>query len=353
MIYYLGIYIRIFFYKESSLPESLPPASVIICARDEETNLKKNLPRILEQDYPDFEVVVVNDSSTDNSDIVLKKLAQQYLNLRTTEIKKDQKFTHGKKLAVTVGIKAAKNEHLLFTDADCYPETKNWIKEMMKNFDSDTSIVLGYGGYKKYPTLLNSLLRFDTITIALQYFTYALSGFPYMGVGRNLAYKKSLFFENKGFARHYHVESGDDDIFINQTANKHNTKPEISPESVIRSQPEQSWNAWLKQKRRHLTSSGFYKRKTKFLLGTEIFSRILFYVMFVLSLIFFTDHYPYILSVFLLRSLIQLTTYHKIMNRLNEKKLLIVTLFYDFWLPFFNFIGIILNKISERNNKWN
>ncbi|MFP4526137.1 MAG: glycosyltransferase, partial [Bacteroidales bacterium] len=353
MIYYLGIYSRIIFYKDGSFPKSYPPVSVIICARDEEANLEKNLPLILEQEYPDFEVIVVNDSSTDNSDIVLKKIAQQYPNLRTTEIKKDEKFTHGKKLALTIGIKAAKHEYLLFTDADCFPETKHWIKEMMKNFDKDTSIVLGYGGYKHYPTLLNSLIRFDTVSIALQYFSYALAGFPYMGVGRNLAYRKSLFFANKGFAGHYHVESGDDDIFINQTANKNNTKTELSPNAIIRSEPEKNWNDWLKQKRRHLTTAGFYKGTTKFRLGLEIFSRVLFYVFFVLSLILFTKFHPYIIGLFLVRHLIQLIIYQKITKRLNEKYLLIVTLFYDIWLPFFNFMGIILNKISTRNNKWN
>lgn len=353
MTYYLGIYSKIFFYKEKSPPESYPPVSVIICARDEEENLDKFLPLILEQDYSDFEVIVVNDSSSDNSDIVLKKLSQQYSNLRTTEIKKDEKFTHGKKLALTIGIKAAKNEHLLFTDADCFPETKQWIKEMMKNFDENTSIVLGYGGYKYYPTLLNSLIRFDTVSIALQYFSYALSGFPYMGVGRNLAYKKSLFFANKGFAGHYHVESGDDDIFINQTADKQNTKPELHPNAIIRSEPEKSWSEWFKQKRRHLTTAAFYKGKTKFRLGLEVFSRIFFYIFFVLSLIFFTKYYPYIIGIFLVRYIVHLIIYQNFMRRLNEKNLLIVTLFYDFWLPFFNFMGIMLNKIRTRNNKWN
>ncbi|MFW6095954.1 MAG: hypothetical protein ACOC8S_05920, partial [Bacteroidota bacterium] len=114
-----------------------------------------------------------------------------------------------------------------------------------------------------------------------------------------------------------------------------------------------NWNDWLKQKRRHLTTAGFYKGTTKFRLGLEVFSRVLFYIFFVLSLIFFTKYYPYIIGIFLLRYIIQLIIYQKITKRLNEKYLLIVTLFYDIWLPFFNFMGIILNKISTRNNKWN
>ena len=353
LIYYIGIYGKILLYKEKKTPGSFPPVSVIICARDEQFNLEKNLPSILEQEYKDFEVVVVNDSSSDDSDMVLKKYTQRYPHLKTTEIKKDQKFTHGKKLALTIGIKAAKNEWLLFTDADCYPSGKYWIREMAKNFEENTAIVLGYGGYKKYPTLLNTLIRFDTIIIALQYFTYALSGFPYMGVGRNMAYRKSLFFKNKGFAKHYHLESGDDDLFINQNATKKNTKVEINPHSIIRSEPEKTFADWFKQKRRHLTTAKFYNKKTKFSLLTEVFTRIVFYTLFVFSLIFFTKHYLYIIGIFLIRYIIQFIVFHKIMRRLNENYLLIVSFIYDLLLPFFNFIGIISNKIMARNNKWN
>ncbi len=354
LIYYLGVYAKILFHKDSSKEESGEiPVSVIICARNEEENLNNNLPAILEQDYKNFEVVVVNDASTDNSDLVLKKYAQKYPHLKTTEIKKDQKFTHGKKLAVTIGVKAAKNEWLLFTDADCYPVTKNWIKQMAGNFDEKTSIVLGYGGYKKYKSALNTLIRYDTVIIALQYLTYALSGFPYMGVGRNMAYRKSLFFKNKGFAKHYHVDSGDDDIFINQTARKENTKIEINPDSIIRSEPNSSWSSWFKQKMRHLTSASYYNRATKFRLFFEVLSRELFYATFALSLIFFTKYYLYIIGVFFIRYLIQLIIFGNIMKRFNENYLLLVSLFYDLFIPLINFIAIISNKITSKNTKWN
>jgi hypothetical protein len=173
-----------------------------------------------------------------------------------------------------------------------------------------------------------------------------------MGVGRNMAYRKSIFFKNKGFAGHYHIDSGSDDIFINQTANKHNTKIEIRPDSIVRSEPNKNIPGWFKQKKRHLTTARFYNKKTKFRLLTEIFSRLSFYGLFVLSLIFFTEYYLYIIGIFLIRYIVQLIVFHKITKRLNEKYLLIVSLFYDLLLPFFNFIGIISNKIAARNNKW-
>jgi len=170
------------------------PVSVVICARNEAENLEKYLPMILEQDYPDFEVIVVNDCSDDETEDVLKKLKEKYPHLRTTFLKEQEKFWHGKKLALTVGIKAARNEWLLLTDADCAPSSNEWIKIMASHFSDDKAIVLGYGGYLEYPGLLNRLIRYEAAFVALQYFSYALCRMPYMGVGRNLAYRKSLFF---------------------------------------------------------------------------------------------------------------------------------------------------------------
>jgi len=355
MVYYLGVYTSVLTYKEGEpKPQggSWPPVSVIICAKDEETNLEKNLPAVLNQDYPDYEVIVVNHGSADDSDMVLKRLQQQHDHLKTTEIKRDQKFTHGKKLAVTVGIKKATHEWLLFTDADCYPTTRNWIRSMARHFDDKTSVVLGYGGYQPRGGFLNALIRFDTLTIALQYFSYALRGFPYMGVGRNLAYRKSAFFHNKGFAGHYHIESGDDDLFVNQTAVKANTRVEISHDSIVLSEPHYTFTNWFKQKTRHLTTAPFYKSPTRWRLITEMISRLVFYITFVLTLVLFPGYYPYILGVYLVRMIAQLIDYKSIMNRVGEKKLLLTVIFYDILIPFINFMGIISNKIASNNHKW-
>ena len=352
MVYYIGVYARVLFYKLAPEPRDLPPVSVIICARNEETNLEKNLPTVLEQDYPEYEVIVVNDGSSDDSDMVITRLQQKYQHLQATEIKNDQKFTHGKKLAVTLGIKKAKYDWVLFTDADCYPAGKNWIRSIAKNFNDKTSIVLGYGGYKARRGLLNTLIRYDTLTIALQYFTYALGGFPYMGVGRNLAYRKQLFYENKGFAGHYHLNSGDDDLFVNKTARKHNTRVQISSESSVVSEPHKSFLQWFKQKRRHLTTAFYYRKKTKWRLLTEIYSRIIFYFFFVLSLIFFPEYLLYIVGIFVFRGVLQLIVYKNLMNRLNEKNILLPSLFLDIFIPFINFMGIIVNKVNSNNSRW-
>lgn len=352
ILYWLVVYIRLLFHKPVDPEIARVPVSVIICARNEEENLRNNLPLILEQDYPDFEVVVINDCSTDGTEKYLDKLKEEYPALKYTTIKEDKKFSHGKKLALTIGIKAAQNDLLLMTDADCRPESNHWIKVMQQNFSEGTDITLGYGGYSEKKGLLNTVIRFETLYIALQYFNYALAGMPYMGVGRNLSYRKALFFENKGFASHSHLVSGDDDLFVNEVATRRNTRIEISPESHTRSESAKTWKEWYYQKKRHLTTGPGYRFLVKFLLSLEVLSRLLFYAGFVFLLATEIDAYLAILIPFLVRTVIFITIFKITGVRLNEKHLLLPSLILDVILPLFNIIILFVNYVEVKRSRW-
>jgi glycosyltransferase involved in cell wall biosynthesis len=352
ILFWLVIFSRLIFYKPVNSITAKEPVSVIICARNEEENLRKNLPVILEQEYPDFEVVVINDCSADGTEKYLDKLIEDYPFLKSTTIKEDRKFRHGKKLALTIGIKAAKNDLLLLTDADCRPESSHWIDTIQRNFAEGTSIVLGYGGYSEEKGLLNTIIRFETLYIALQYLNYALARLPYMGVGRNLAYRKSLFLSNKGFATHSHILSGDDDLFVNEVANRRNTSIEISKESHTRSEVKKTWKEWYFQKKRHLTTGPGYKFLIKFLLSLEVLSRLLFYAGFVFLLVSESSAYLAITVPFLVRTCIFLTIFRITGSRLNEKHLLLPSLLLDLLLPLFNIYILFSNFAEARRNRW-
>lgn len=362
--YYLYYFVRIAFYKEkispiSHLPSTInhPPASIIICAKNEDHNLPEFLPLVLSQDYPDYEVVMVDDCSWDNTTDLLREFKKKYSHLKVITIKEDPKHYHGKKFAVMVGIKGAKHEHLLFTDADCKPLDNQWLKKMMRNFSDATEIVLGYSKYEKFPGFLNKLIRFDTFHIALQYLSFAKAGSPYMGVGRNLAYKKSLFFTHKGFATHYHIESGDDDLFINQAATKTNTRAEISPESFTVSRVKKDWKGWMEQKRRHLTTWKEYKSSDKIRLGIYPFAQAFFWILFFVLLFFCQrDGFPrydvyIILSLFVFRIIVQLIIFKLAMDKLKEKDLFLTSLFAELFLLGF-YPALTISNLLFRRKKW-
>jgi cellulose synthase/poly-beta-1,6-N-acetylglucosamine synthase-like glycosyltransferase len=350
IIYFWLIFSRFAFYKEKKKSSVDIPVSVIICAKNEYHNLKEFLPLILEQDYPDFEVVVVNDASDDETIFFLEDMERKYGNLKIITLMQDLNFFSGKKFPLSVGIKSAKNEHLLLTDADCRPAGKNWIREMAGRFDTKKEIVLGYGAYNESPGFLNKIIRYETATTALQYFSYALSGIPYMGVGRNLAYKKELFIKSKGFISHYNVASGDDDLFVNKVANSTNTAICISKDSFTYSKPQESVRTWFRQKRRHLSAGKYYKFKHLFLLGTWSMSTFLFYLLFVflLSVNFMTVT---VLSLFAVRVLSQLIIYKKTFNRLNEKKLLLISPLVEVILLIL-YPVIIISNLFVKQNRW-
>lgn len=210
---------------ETEAQQPLPGVSVVICARNEGQNLQAYLQALCSQKYPEFEVIVVNDASEDDTQLVLEHYSKLFRNLRLSFVPNDAWVRSSKKLALTLAAKAAKYDYLLLTDADCRPESPYWIEEMMKGFRSeDTEVVLGFGGYFEENSRVNRLIQYDTIFSSMQWLGMAMSRHPYMGVGRNLAYRKSTFFGNKGFSGILGQRAGDDDLFVNKVANRHNTE---------------------------------------------------------------------------------------------------------------------------------
>jgi len=325
------------------------PISVIISARNEADNLPVNLPLILEQNYPDFEVVVINDCSVDDSENVLKEIQKKYPHLKIVTVAENDRFKTGKKFALTMGIKASKNEHLLFTDADCKPPSADWITRMAANFSGPTEIVLGYSPYYKTSGFLNSFIRFETLKTAINYLSAALAGNAYMGIGRNLAYTKTLFFKNKGFAAHMHVMSGDDDLFVNQNATADNTAIEIHPDAFTFSDPKTSLSSLYIQKRRHMGVGKLYKNKHRRMLSFDALTGFLFYILLILCLTLDYDPYP-ALGLFIFRLGAQLIVYRKVYKKLDVKNLLwylpVFDLVYYVYLNIFGLIGTFI-KTSQ------
>ena len=352
IFYYLFFFVRLVFYKpKPNTTLHTHPVSVIICARDEAANISKNLMGSLVQEYSTtHEIMVVDDNSFDDSKYLLEELQKTYSLLNIIELKQEAKHITGKKFPLSMGIKAAKHEILLLTDADCVPASEFWIEKMQESYDDGTEIVLGYGAYHKKKGLLNKMVRWETFHTALQYFTYALAGIPYMGVGRNLSYKKTIFFRHKGFAAHNNIPSGDDDLFINTAATKTNTKINIDPDTFTLSNPVNTWAQWMKQKNRHYTTSKYYKPLHKFLLGLYSFSHFIFFPLLMISLIVFS--WQWALLVFSLRFLTQAFVFYPAMKKLNEKDLYPLFLFFDVWM-FFYYLIFAVALIKKPKNAWN
>ncbi len=347
------IFLRFAFFTRKAEPSKAEKeaVSVIVVAKNEYSNLKKNLPLILEQDYPEFEVILVNHASEDDTEYLARELQEKYPGrLQYVPVQDEINFFAGKKFPLSVGIKSARYEELLLTDADCRPASDQWIAGMQSKFSDKKSIVLGYGAYEEKKGLLNKLIRFDALRVGTLYLSLASWGMPYMGVGRNLAYKRSLFFEQNGFQSHLHIPSGDDDLFINAVAKGKNTAIAIGEKYRTISLAHESFSDWFYQKRRHLTTGKLYKFKHLFILGLWDISTFLF---FVLGLIFLVLNFQtlVIASFLAWRVLSQLVLTKKSMLLLGEKKLLLLSPILELFLLISNPVITIINTFSKKR-KW-
>lgn len=350
--YYLRYFRLLAFHKEKQeLSAKEQAVSVIICARDEADEIEANLPGVLAQTYRStHEIVVVNDNSQDDTKYLLEGLYRDFKQLHIVELKQEALHIPGKKFPLSMGIKSAKHELLLLTDADCIPASENWILKMQAAFKEGIQIVLGYGAYKRKKGLLNRVIRFDTFHTALQYLSCALAGQPYMGVGRNLAYKKELFYKQKGFAAHHHLPGGDDDLFINACATSENTAIVIDKETFTFSTPPASIGEWMSQKERHNSTGKYYKGKHKFLLGCYMASHFLLYPLMAAALV--TFDWRWVIGIFGVRFLLQGMVFFKSMKKLGESDLFPMFWLWDIWM-FFYYLLFISALWKKPRNQWN
>lgn len=321
LFFWLGIFSRLAFYNpdKANAPSKQivhkKPVSVVICARNEAENLEKNLPFILSQHYDCFEVIVVNDNSSDNSLEILLEFQLKFDNF--TVVNLQQATLPGKKEALSAGIKQSRFDIVLLTDADCRPASKYWIDQMQEAINGSIEIGLGHGPFFSDKSFLNFFIRFESISTAITYHSFSLAGIPYMGVGRNLIYRKSLFEKAGGFQKHAHLASGDDDLFINAVAHKSNTALVLEPTAFVFSKAKSSWPGYYYQKIRHLTTGSSYKLQHKLLLGALSASHFAFYAG--LFILLFNNSYQMIaLGSYLVRMTVVLWLSRRMLKIYND-----------------------------------
>lgn len=332
---------------KSIIPKKLVPFSVIISARNEARNLIEYLPAILEQDYPTFEVIIIDDNSTDDTSKILNHFKGQYAHLHIIKI--EHKKSAGKKEGLQRAIRNTKYEWLVFTDADCYPKSDQWLRKMASKCDEKTEIILGYSPYRKENGLLNDFIRYETFMTAVIYGTFTLSGMPYMGVGRNMAYKKSTFLTTVNKEKFEKTASGDDDLAINAMATIHNTVLQFEEKARVISLPKTTFSDFIKQKTRHLSPSTHYKAGHQWLLGLLAMSQATFYpiIIFLCFLNFNLASF-----IFLLRMMTVVPFQISLMNKMEAKDLRNKVILLD--LLFFLYYWYISFKwLRTKNSSWN
>jgi len=346
LFYTLHFYARWAFYKKKNANAQVhyPPVSVIIAARNESDNLYENLPHILCQDYPDFEVIVVNNQSIDDSNWILIAFARQFPRLKVVELSKSPHLRPGKKLPITLAIKAAKHEHFVLTDADCKPASSSWLKDMMAAGSSQQELVIGYSPFSKQKGFLNRLVRYDNTWMAASSNAYALGNFPYKANGRNMAYSKQIFQKTNGFKNHYAIIPGDDDLFLNDAMRY--TKPALCTDTsaFVHAHAPKTWNAWLRQKAKHHATAARYSFIKRLLLGIYPTSVVLLWISFV-ALLFNKAFLPLSGGIFLCTLVIKWWLQGRSLNKLGEKKL---GLFFPFWDLLHSILMPVIYYISER-----
>ena len=310
-------------YYPQSVATKTHGFSIVVAAHNESHHLSQLIPELLRQNYPDFEIILVLDRCTDNSREELKNFSDPRLRILT--IDKLPAGYDGKKYALTKGINAATREWVLLTDADCRPVSDQWILSFNNRIHAETEILLGISPLQKQPSLLNGFIQYETLQTALKYISAAIRHQAYMGVGRNLAYKKSLFMKAGGFVGYQQAKGGDDDLFVQNNTTQTNTEVVIGHESLTKSPAKRTLREYLTQKTRHLSVGKYYRSKLKKVHSIRFSIHLLVWVSF-LYLTFSDSRVVFILGVFGVLMLIKGVIFNAVARKIGNP-------FSHWWIP--------------------
>ena len=361
-LWYWGYYFWPFATRPPEVPAAGPaeqPVSVIVCARNELDNLRELLPLLLKQDYPAaLEVVLIDDRSRDDIQLYAQQLAQYYPGrFRLVTVDRTPESFAPKKYALTLGIKAARHDQLLFTDADCRPATDQWVRRMQSGFGANggADIVLGFSGATAAPGFLNQLVRYETLLTAAQYLGFAGRGRPYMGVGRNLAYTRATFQSTKGFASHIRRLSGDDDLLV-QDALRQGARVAVRADAPAHTHtaPPATWAAWWRQKRRHLSAGPRYRFTDRLRIGVFLMANVLFYLAplgLLAAPAAVAKNFVPLIAVWAVRTFALCASYARVGRRLHQPQPLALLPVLDA-VYFFNYLALGISLLIKRTLRW-
>jgi len=319
LVYYLGVFGKFAFAKPQQVTAKRLSVSVIVCAKNDAERVKELVPVLAAQNYPDFELVLIDNASSDDTLDIFEAFEKQYRNIRLVKVENNEAFWGNKKYALTLGMKAAGKDYLLFTDANCYPTAPDWITHMASQFTMSKTIVLGYSAYEKVKgSFLNKIIRFDAVHGATQRFAWAALGRPFTADGRNLAYKKDEFFKRNGYINHMNIRTGEDALFVNDAATKKNTTLCYTPESFTYTKARKTFKSWAKDKRKAAFTASFFKPFDRIQLKTFIFLQAAFFILLIVLLVL-QFNWMYIAPAVMVRYMAGWVTMAQSAKRLNEK----------------------------------
>lgn len=358
LIYHWCVFSKLAFYKKKDKTKSddqLEPVSVVVCARDAYEYLQDLVPVLLTQDYPDYEIVIVNDCSEDETDEWLKDIERREPKIKPVQLRQHLNFFNGKKFPLSMGIKSAKNDLIVLTDVNCLPTNSQWLRSVVHSYGNNTEVVIGYSPYFNKKGVFNQIMRFDAVQYAMQYLSAALNKHPYMGIGTNLSYRKELFYRHKGFTSHYTTSVGDDDLFISQVAKGKNTEVLIDAENAILTTPPHKFGMWTHIKSSRYSTIPQYDVKAKASSALFTWSHFLFYASFIALMLLkpafalsigAVYYIPILVFFFLLRYGSQMVIYHGATKRLGEKGLLPGLIVYDLLFAFLTPILRLMGRMK-------
>ncbi len=349
-LFYLILIAKFIFGKRKRTgSENQPSVSIIVTSRNYLSHLEDLIPALLEQDYPDFEVVVVDDCSSDGTEWYLKELKMRYANLKTTQIIQETDFPNA--LAITVGIRAASKEWLIFLTPLCRVSGSDWLKSYAQQFTPKKDAIVGYVNYSKAKGSSKRTFRYENFYSFLLFGTARALGLQMPISENNMAYRRETFLQMKGFAAVLDSPFSENELFLNKIAGRKNSAFQFNPSSSVHYIGEADWIDAVNFKKKQLLIKRKFSFGQRFFLSFNAFSRLVIDVL-VIVLAILSPWRFWVAGAWTFVLILETIWLAVATKRLGERNMLPGLLFYNAMSPFINGSYVVNQLFTGQKRKW-
>lgn len=355
VIIYLFVYGRLRNYPNPSkgIDVSQTGISVIIPLYDSDvTFMNERLPIFLSQTHKLYQVVVVDVTGDPEiaEQLNLMKLGWGE-KLSSTRIHADKTLRISTKMALNVGIKAARYDNVVFSLPECSPRSERWAEMMARGFAGGHDVVLGYASIVPERGLASKLIRCANMALSTRWLSFAVRHKAYRGTLCNLGITKKMYFGARGF-NYLNLNMGEDDLFVMALANRHNTVATMGGSATINQKTWGGLSWWLPRRVKLSYPYRFYPKRVKWGTGLELWSRALFFVVAIMvaAMLPFAAKMVAV-GVIMARYLLVLWQMKCVARRLSERGFLSVYWIYDLVAPVVEAVLAIRRKMIP-TYKW-
>ena len=350
MYFLLGVYLKLAWHKKENFNPAPHQVTIMLSLRNEEERIREMMTKFTELPFEDYQVMVINEVSEDNTLEILNVLAETNPRIKVTSLSQETRFME--KQAINIGLKGAQSPWIVQLPPTTGSISQEWLTKLTGLLDKDTDAVIGYTNVERNKGFRNLLCRMERFHQFMLSGSWILAGMPFVFSENNVLFNKSMYFDTLGFRQKLNRNFANLELIFNENFKPNRIKVSTHADLSVREQVEDDRGDHLKLIKKAVQIRKTLNWSKKFTLFLDDFTKIALTGLTISLLIILTEYWITFTFMLVIYYILLLIIVIKLLNRLKERKIFVSSFAYILIKPIINWWFFWSTYLIHRRNRW-